>query len=525
MDGSSPASATIIEHILPYLNKKTLASCRHLNKAWYALEHIHSSRNIDSHILRLPLRLVNCRRQGMLGVIRSLTIDISFIEDYLSASMYETRMQEAATSIQTLLANIRHLKIHMPGTHSATLTDQEAYYGCLAFAHLIQCLPQVSALDVSECSAQLLESQAVVGALAGMERLQSIRWFKMGRNDMSSARTLYGLVRSNQRTLTTVYGKGDVSNQLLYALCDAPNIKKIDASGSSISDDALMALVKSRGRSLRELTLSDCTWLTKRSITSLTPKQLPCLMSLDLYNVMVTTDAYQTLFNARMHWPYLQDLKLKAAIPQRSPQEDSLVNDDILESIGRNCPRLASLRLFGCHGITDNGLSSILGNLGYLRELVVMHSASDPAEGNLASETAGAAGAAAAPGPSPRPDNANGLFQSLPSIQDIWSSLPGLPSNATTTSCPSAPAANNNNRPRCNSQGQRVFTSDAMCNGVRSKRFNLLNLDMEYDSVCVEHLSKLSHLQVLCGRMITQNAKSLLETQFPQCKLMVWNTV
>ncbi|KAJ2440205.1 hypothetical protein GGF42_007702, partial [Coemansia sp. RSA 2424] len=77
--------------------------------------------------------------------------------------------------------------------------------------------------------------------------------------------------------------------------------------------------------------------------------------------------------------------------------------------------------------------------------------------------------------------------------------------------------------PRRNANGQRVFTSHALRKGVRSNRFNLLNLDMEYDSVCATHLAKLSHLHVLCGRMITRHAKSLIESQFPQCKMMVWN--
>ncbi|KAJ1830613.1 hypothetical protein LPJ70_006870, partial [Coemansia sp. RSA 2708] len=54
-------------------------------------------------------------------------------------------------------------------------------------------------------------------------------------------------------------------------------------------------------------------------------------------------------------------------------------------------------------------------------------------------------------------------------------------------------------------------------------RFNLLNLDMAYDSACAEHLAKLSHLHTLCGRVITRHAKALLESQFPKCKMMVWN--
>ncbi|KAJ2550717.1 hypothetical protein GGH95_006035, partial [Coemansia sp. RSA 1836] len=325
---------------------------------------------------------------------------------------------------------------------------------------------------------------------------------------------------------------------------------RLDASGSGISDDALLALVRTRGSGLRELVLSDCTRLTKRSIAHLSPKVLPRLAVLDLYNVMVTTDAYQRLFNFGTRWPYLRDLKLKAAIPDTSPRQDLLVNDDILEAIGRNCPRLASLRLFGCHGVTDNGLSSILGNLGYLRELVVMHSASDPvapeenpaeqgdAPAANANANANAEGGRGAPVTmSPRPSSANnGLLLSLPSISDIWADIPSLPSNAIpqhdrtqarritdspTSSAPDTPSLSG--ELRRNANGQRVFTSHALRKGVRSNRFNLLNLDMEYDSVCATHLAKLSHLHVLCGRMITRHAKSLIESQFPQCKMMVWN--
>ncbi|KAJ1905284.1 hypothetical protein LPJ71_004595 [Coemansia sp. S17] len=188
-----------------------------------------------------------------------------------------------------------------------------------------------------------------------------------------------------------------------------------------------------------------------------------------------------------------------------------------------------------------------------------MHSASDPvAPGEDAAEQGDALVGRVRPVTmSPRPDNlnnglrlqmpavnapespaavANGLLLSLPSISDIWADIPSLPSNAIpqhsyaqihrvtdtpTSSAPDTPCLSD--EPRRNANGQRVFTSHALRKGLRSNRFNLLNLDMEYDSVCATHLAKLTHLHVLCGRMITRHAKSLIESQFPQCKMMVWN--
>ncbi|KAJ1948837.1 hypothetical protein EC988_005010 [Linderina pennispora] len=353
----------------------------------------------------------------------------------------------------------------------------------------------------------------------------------------------------------------DGTDRAMRVLCQAPRIKRVDISGSNVSDEALLELVRARGHSLHELTLSDCARLTRHSIGNLTPTMLPSLVSLDLYNVMVTTDTYQHLFNMHTYWPYLQDLKLKAAIPHISPRQDSLVNDDILEAIGSRCPMLVSLRLFGCHGITDEGLSSVLGNLGYLRELVVMHSATDPLVQNNGEDEesdsdsdatfhsarssrrssarfeysateesddllAGANDSGHA-GPS-----TGGLLMSVPSINDIWATIPSLPThglqqppaNLVARRVDSSPQSTAPNSPcLTRSRNQRVFTSQALSRGVRSRRFNLLNLDMEYDSVCAEHLSRLSHLHVLCGRVITRHAKALIETQFPKCKMMVWN--
>ncbi|KAJ2684814.1 hypothetical protein IWW39_004680 [Coemansia spiralis] len=559
MDGSSPATAVVIELVLPYLNKKTLASCKTLNKAWLALVTLHSTRSLECHILRLPLRIMHFRRKGLLSLVRSLTVDISYLEGFLSAPMYERRINDAVALLQNLPVNIRHIKIHMPGA-STTLTNAEIRFGSMAFTLLLQALPNLATLDLSDCPVALLAaSQRHDAPFASLARLQNIRWFSLGSNDMSSAAELHRLVCANQHTLTAISGKGDITDRTLIALSKAPRFTRLDASGSSISDDALLTLVRARGSGLRELVLSDCTRLTKRSIAHLSPKALPTLAVLDLYNIMVTTDVYQRLFNFATRWPYLRDLKLKAAIPDTSPRQDLLVNDDILEAIGRNCPRLVSLRLFGCHGITDNGLSSILGNLGYLRELVVMHSASDPvAPGEDVAEQGGApAGggrgepvtmsprlgnnvlrheAPALDGPEPS-TTANGLLLSLPSISDIWADIPSLPSNAIpqhnhaqvqrvtgapTSSAPDTPRLSE--EPRRNANGQRIFTSRALQKGLRSNRFNLLNLDMEYDSVCASHFAKLAHLHVLCGRMITRHAKSLIEGQFPQCKMMVWNT-
>ncbi|KAI8318358.1 RNI-like protein [Martensiomyces pterosporus] len=522
------------------------------------------------------------RRKGMLSAIRGLSIDISYIEGFLSGPMYERRIRDAVAMLKSSLPTIRKLKLRMVSAQS-TLSNDEIRFGSMAFDLLIDALPDLVSLDLSDCSISVLTSHA--GRFSQLTRLQQIKWFSLGRNDMSSAAALHALVSANRHTLKTLCGKSDITDRVMQALCDAPNIQSIDASGANISDDALLTLIRARGSTMRELILSDCTRLTKRSIAQLTPKLLPKLASLDLYNVMVTTDTYQRLFNMNTFWPYLRDLKLKAAIPPTSPRQDSLVNDDILEAIGRRCPRLMSLRLFGCHGITDDGLSSILGNLGYLRELVVMHSASDPivenededdeyaGTGNRegghvsgtfgessynghtmqrdysndvdsdsgeaeSSSSSGSSHVTAAANPPPPMIPPGGLLLNVPSISDIWATIPSLPSNALPSrnthaayahrivdtpqsTAPSSPCPSDQSRR--SSRNQRVFTSQALRNGVRSKRFNLLNLDMEYDSVCAEHLSRLSHLHVLCGRMITRHAKSLIESQFPKCKMMVWN--
>ncbi|KAJ1729384.1 hypothetical protein LPJ61_003550 [Coemansia biformis] len=542
MDGTSPAAAAVIERVLSYLDSKTAATCKTLNRPWYALATIQSARNIDCHILQLPLRIAHYRRKGLLRSARGLTIDVSFVEGYLSPAAYERRIRDAAGLLQDSHMPVCHLKLHAPGAHSA-LTNDEIHYGTMALGHLMRALPGLTSLDLSDCPALLLAPPSDVH-LASLRQLRQLSWLSLGSNDMTSATVLRRMVAANARTLVKLNGKGDVTDQTLRLLCAAPNFQQLDASGSSISDDGLLALVRSRGSSLRELTLSDCARLTRQSIAQLTPKLLPRLGSLDLYNVLVTTDTYQCLFNAQTSWPYLRDLKLKAAIPRASPRQDSLANDDILEAIGRNCPRLVSLKLFGCHGTTDSGLSAVLGNLGYLRELVVMHQPTDPLDQE---DDAGSAVAQSTVTHTPSGSSSganvstaaaaaeNDLLSSLPSISDIWASIPALPSNglpqhgANTHHSVQSPPSTAPNSP-CPADtaggatsGQRVFTSGALRNGVRSQRFNLLNLDMTYDSVCAEHLAKLSHLHTLCGRMITRHAKSLIENQFPKCKMMVWN--
>ncbi|KAJ1662081.1 hypothetical protein IW140_006169 [Coemansia sp. RSA 1813] len=529
MDGSSPAAAAIIERVISFLGKKELIACKTLNKTWLALTTSQSARNIDCHITQLPLRIAYYRRKGLLTTVRSLTVDLGYIDGYLSAPAYERRINNAAMLLGGLPATIRHLKLHMPDARTI-LSNSEIYFGSMALCQLLSALSRLITLDLSDCPVSLLDTPAS-SQLGNIMGLKTIRWFSLGRNDMSSAATLYHLVSANSQSLTALYGKSDIADKTLQALCTAPNLRCLDASGSSISDDALLELVETRGSKLRELVLSDCTSLTRRSISHLVPKALPQLASLDLYNVMVTTDTYQGLFNEQAHWPYLRDLKLKAAIPHTSPRHDSLVNDDILEAIGQNCPRLVSLRLFGCHGITDNGLSSILGNLGYLRELVVMHSASEPTPATRDNTASATVSATRSPRQPLSADNST-------SDNDFWADIPSLPRNALSqqqplqtrhrslvsppSTAPSSPRVPDGDAPRTEN-GQRIFTSHALHRGVRSRRFNLLNLDMEYDSVCAEHLAKLSHLHILCGRMITRHAKSLIENQFPKCKMMVWN--
>ncbi|KAJ2555666.1 hypothetical protein EV175_002216 [Coemansia sp. RSA 1933] len=528
MDGSSPAAASIIERVISFLGKKELAECKTLNKTWFTLTTIESARNIDCHIIQLPLRIAYYRRKSLLTTVRSLTLDLSYIDGYLSVPAYERRINNAAVLLSGLPATIRHLKVHMPGAHSV-LSNSEIYFGSMALCQLLSALSRLATLDLSDCPVPLLDAPAST-QLSSITGLKKIRWFSLGRNDMSSAATLHRLVSANRMSLTALYGKSDIVDRTLQVLCTAPNLRCIDASGASISDDALLDLVRARGSTLRDVVLSDCTRLTRRSISHLVPSALPQLATLDLYNVMVTTDTYQGLFNTQTRWPYLRDLRLKAAIPHMSPRHDSLVNDDILEAIGQNCPRLVSLRLFGCHGITDNGLSSILGNLGYLRELVVMHSASEPApaaRGNTAAST-------------PRLPQQPPSAESSSTVDSFWADTPSLPRNALQqqqqqhaahayhnlvsppSTAPNSPRVPDDDVSRTEN-GQRIFTSRALHRGVRSRRFNLLNLDMEYDSVCAEHLAKLSHLHILCGRMITRHAKSLIENQFPGCKMMVWS--
>ncbi|KAJ1733248.1 hypothetical protein LPJ72_002960 [Coemansia sp. Benny D160-2] len=531
MDGYSPAAAAIIERVVSFLGKKELGICKTLNKTWLTLVTIQSARNIDCHIIQLPLQIAYYRRKRLLTTVRSLTIDLGYVDGYLSVPAYERRIGDATALLKGLPATIRHLKLHIPETRSV-LSNSEIHFGSMALCKLLGALPRLTTLDLGDCPIALLDS-AAGSQLSAIRGLKKVRWFSLGRNDLSSAATLCQLVSANHQTLTALYGRSDVTDRTLQVLCAAPKLQCLDASGSSISDDALLRLVQTCGSTLHDLVLSDCTRLTKRSISHLLPEALPRLASLDLYNVMVTTDTYHGLFNARTRWPYLRDLKLKAAIPHTSPRHDSLVNDDILESIGQNCPRLVSLRLFGCHGITDNGLSSILGNLGYLRELVVMHSASEPVpattRGSTASATIPVETSPSLPTPVENSNNSN----------DFWADTPALPRNALSqqqtsqaqrslnlvsppSTAPSSPVVSEDDAPR-SENSQRIFTSHALHRGVRSKHFNLLNLDMEYDSVCAEHLAKLSHLHVLCGRMITRHAKSLIESQFPKCKMMVWN--
>ncbi|KAJ2549527.1 hypothetical protein IWW35_003710 [Coemansia sp. RSA 1878] len=509
MDGASPAAAAIIERVISYLDKKTVRACETLNKTWYTLVTVRSVRNIDTHILQLPLRIAHCKRKGLLGSARALTIDVSFVDGFLSPAAYERRVREAAMLVRKV-PGIRTLSVHAMGLHSAPSND-EIHSGVMAVDCLLRALPQLSTLDMSECPVALLDPSGA--SLDGLTQLRHIRWFTLGRNDMTSAAALTRLVSSNTQTIEAVDGQADITDNVLRQLCDARKFRRLNARGSNISDDSLQMLVRARGSQLTELVLSDCTRLTRRSIGHLTPEHLPRLQVLDLYNVVVTTDTYQALFNRQMYWPYLRDLKLKAALLHVSQQRDERVNDDILVAIGQNCPRLVALRLFGCHGITDAGLSAILGNLGDLRELVVMHHAEDPVSGAEESEAEVSETVTSAPEP-------NGLLLSLPSINDIWATIPSLPANAVPHRAPppSAPST-----PCLSSQPRRGFTSQALQHGVRSRRFNLLNLDMAYDSVCAEHLAQLSHLQVLCGRVITRHAKSLLESQFPKCKMMVWN--
>ncbi|KAJ1837085.1 hypothetical protein LPJ70_005988, partial [Coemansia sp. RSA 2708] len=491
MDGTSPAAAAILERVLLYLDGKSVAACAGVNKPWHALATLQSARRIECHVAQLPLRIARSRRRGLLGSVREVDVDVSFPDGFLAARQYERRLQDAARALQGA-GHVRRLRLHAAALGAAP-SDDEIRFGALAVRVLADALPGVAALDVGDCPAALLAR----GQFAGLRRLRRLRWFALGRNDRSSAAALAHVVAANVATLAELDARADVSDRVARMLCGAPHLARLNASGSPLSDDALLALVRARGARITHLELSDCARLTRLSVGQLTPRLLPRLAALDLYNVAAGMDTYAAVFHAHAHWPCLRDLKLKpvAAAPRRLGR----AGDEMLEAIASNCPRLVALRLFGCHGITDAGLSAVLGSLGHLRELVVMHQPEDPValDGDDSPEPP-AQGAAASTDTNAAP---GGLLLSLPSINDLWASMPALPSNAlpqhTRNRAPAAAPDTPCLSDQPTSAGHRPFTSQALRRGVRSQRFNLLNLDMAYDSACAEHLAKLSHLHTL----------------------------
>ncbi|KAJ2855620.1 hypothetical protein GGI22_004073, partial [Coemansia erecta] len=150
MDGSSPAAAAIIERVISFLGKKELTACKTLNKTWLTLTTIQSARNIDCHIIQLPLRIAYYRRKGLLTTVRSLTVDLSYIDGYLSVLAYERRINNAAMLLSGLPATIRHLKLHMPNAHTV-LSNNEIHFGSMALCQLLGSLSRLTTLDLSDC--------------------------------------------------------------------------------------------------------------------------------------------------------------------------------------------------------------------------------------------------------------------------------------------------------------------------------------------------------------------------------------
>ncbi|KAJ2771216.1 hypothetical protein IWQ56_001875, partial [Coemansia nantahalensis] len=188
MDGSSPAAAAVIERVLAFLDSKTVAACKTVNRTWYTLATIQSARNIDCHILQLSLRIAHYKRKGLLKSARSLTVDVSFVDGYLSPAAYERRVRDAAAMLQSSLMPVSHLKLHASSAHAA-LTDGEIHHGTTAIGLLTRALPSLASLDLSDCPAPLLTASRGE-CVASLGRLCRLKWLSLGSNDMSSATAL-----------------------------------------------------------------------------------------------------------------------------------------------------------------------------------------------------------------------------------------------------------------------------------------------------------------------------------------------
>lgn len=160
-------------------------------------------------------------------------------------------------------------------------------------------------------------------------------------------------------SLAKIHGVGDYAVRNIPRTC-AATLESVDLSWCSGATDKSVVEF-SRCPGLRELRLSHCKMVTRRSVRVLAVR-CPRLEVLDMNCIMQHHGGVRDslLVVIGQNCPFLRILNIANA---------RNVTDDGIAHVAKGCPRLEVLDLSWCSRVTDWSISKIAQNMPYLREL------------------------------------------------------------------------------------------------------------------------------------------------------------
>ncbi|KAJ1678686.1 hypothetical protein EV182_003550, partial [Spiromyces aspiralis] len=391
----------ILDRVLPYLPRRELSRVQLVCRDWWRAAKPLLYKSVRGNLYQLPIRIEAVNSMGAARFVTELVVDLTYSDLYSSIIDYERRVASFIDLACRILYPSAIKKLTIVYSTPTLEPTQDVSHSCArAFRALLAEFRHVPHLDLSQCEVCVIRPAATgprpsASPFAPLDNLRALDWFSMGANDYTSASLLFELVVAHRCRLEVLKSRGDTTNALLEALCSHGSstspLRVLDISNSMVTDRALARLLCSSPH-LEHLNLSCCSRLTSATLEHIQPDVLPRLRYLSLHGLSIYMSDLGLVFNARNQWPHLHTLYLRctarpgpmttnadatAVVVVVPPSKTHSANDAILKAISRNCPRIVSLHLLDCRGVSDSGLRTILANLGSLRTIVALHHASE----------------------------------------------------------------------------------------------------------------------------------------------------
>ncbi|KAL6653739.1 hypothetical protein ACP70R_008663 [Stipagrostis hirtigluma subsp. patula] len=253
---------------------------------------------------------------------------------------------------------------------------------------LVAACPRLEAVDLSHCPAAGDREMAALAAAAGLRDLALDKCLAV--TDVGLAKVAVGcpglerlsirwcreisdigvelLAKKCRRLRSVDISYLKVTNESLRSLSTLEKLEDLAMVGClSIDDDGLQML--RAGNSLQSIDLSRCDHVTSQGLASLIESQ----SFLQKINVGHTLHEIDTCFLSK-----LSTIKESLTVLRLDGLE---VFASTFVAIGDSCKNLVEIGLSKCHGVTDDGISSLVAHCNYLRtiDLTCCHLITDDA--------------------------------------------------------------------------------------------------------------------------------------------------